>query len=210
MIACYDTSQVTGWTSIVLIPPKELMRFSVPLVKSYTLKLALIFIIISMSLAYIISGTITKPLKKLLIAIKKTGEGNFDTKIQEDSGGEIGYLICKFNNMNEKIGLLIKENYLTKIREKETEIMALNIQLNPHFLYNSLNIINWLAIENKQKEISKLIVSLSSMLQYTAHNNCEMENFEDDLKWLKNYIYLMSYRFEGKFTVNYDIDSRAA
>lgn len=205
LIACYDTSEVTGWISVVLIPPKELVSSIVPLVKSYTLNLTLIFIIISMFFAYIISGTITKPLKKLLIAIKKTGEGNFDTKVQVSSGGEIGYLIYKFNNMNEKIRLLIEENYLTKIREKETEIMVLNIQLNPHFLYNSLNIINWLAIENKQKEISKLIVSLSSMLQYTAHNNCEMENFEDDLKWLKNYIYIMSCRFDGKFTVCYDI-----
>jgi len=208
MIVCYDTSSVTGWISIVVISPERLISDIVPVIKSYTTKLTLIIILISMIFAYIISGSITKPLKKLLEAMKKTGEGNFDTKIQVNSGGggEIGYLINKFNNMNGKIEVLIEENYMTKIREKETEIMALNIQLNPHFLYNSLNIINWMAIENKQKEISKLIVSLSSMLQYTAHNNSEMENFEDDLEWLKNYICIMTYRFEGKFTVNYDID----
>lgn len=208
MIVCYDTSDVTAWISVVIIPPDRLISSIVSVIKSDIFKLTLVLVLISLIFAYIISGSITKPLKRLLGAIKKTGEGNFDTKIQVNSGdgGEIGYLINKFNNMNDKIQILIEENYMTKIREKETEIMALNIQLNPHFLYNSLNIINWMAIDNKQKEISMLIVSLSSMLQYTAHNNSEMENFEDDLKWLKNYIYIMTHRFEGKFTVNYDID----
>lgn len=208
MIVCYDTSKVTGWISAVVISPEALMAYYVPAMKSYTIKLALILLALSVLFAYIISWSITKPLNKLLAAIKKTGEGNFDTKIQTKGSSEFGDLISKFNNMNDKIKLLIEENYKAEIRQKETEIMALNIQLNPHFLYNALNIINWIAIENEQKEISKMLLSLSSMLQYTSQNRSEMEKFAEDFEWLKNYIFIMAYRFKGKFSVDYNIDPR--
>ncbi|HBM80608.1 MAG TPA: two-component sensor histidine kinase, partial [Clostridiaceae bacterium] len=77
-----------------------------------------------------------------------------------------------------------------------------------HFLYNTLNTINWIAIENNQKEISKIIMSLADMLHYTAYNEDELTFFGDDLKWLKNYIYIMQNRFDDKFTVYYDIDPK--
>lgn len=206
MIVCYDTSNVTDWLSAVVISPGELMSSFLPTIRTYTFYLALMLLCISLIFAFIISGSITKPLKRLLAAIKKTGEGDFDTKVQVDDKSEVGYLLKKFNNMNEKIKLLIEENYKTRIREKETEIMALNVQLNPHFLYNTLNIINWMAIENGQNDISKMLVSLSTMLQYTSQNHNEITSFKDDFEWLQNYIFVMSMRYEGKFTVNYDID----
>lgn len=208
MIVCFSMLKTTGWMSVVIIPPNMLIKDIVPVIKAYTVYLALGLILVAILLAYIISGSITKPLKKLLHAIKKTGEGNFNTKIEIQNSDELGYLMDKFNDMNEKIQLLIDENYMTKIREKETEIMALNVQLNPHFLYNTLNIINWLAIENSQKTISSLLTSLSSMLQYTAYNYSELVNFEDDLKWLENYVYIMKCRFEDRFYVEYDIDPK--
>ncbi|SCY79286.1 sensor histidine kinase [Alkaliphilus peptidifermentans] len=206
MIVCYDTSKVTNWIAAVVISPEALMTYYVPAMKSYTINLAMMLLIASVLFAYLISWSITKPLNKLFEAIKKTGEGDFDTKIQIKSGREFGALISRFNNMNDKIKLLIEENYKAKIRQKETEIMALNIQMNPHFLYNTLNIINWRAIENKQSEISNMIISLSSMLQYTSQNQSEMEKFIDDFQWLKNYLFIMNYRFEGKFIVDYNME----
>lgn len=206
MIVCYDTSQVTGWISAVVISPEELMGSFIPEIKSYTFYIAIALVAISLIFAFLISGSITKPIRKLLQAIKKMGEGDFDNKIPVSDKSEMGYLINKFNHMNGKIDLLIEENYKVKIREKEAEIMALNIQLNPHFLYNTLNIINWMAIENKQKEISKMIIILSAMLQYTSQNHHDMGDFRADLEWLQNYIYIIDNRFEGKFTVHYDIE----
>jgi len=111
-----------------------------------------------------------------------------------------------FNDMNDKIQQLIRENYETKIRENEANLMELNLQLNPHFLSNTLNIINWMAIENKQNDISKMIISLSQMLEYTLRNNDEIVCFEDDFNWLKNYIFIMSNRFYGIFVVHYNVD----
>ncbi|GJM69152.1 hypothetical protein HMSSN036_13680 [Paenibacillus macerans] len=176
-----------------------------PEIKSYTFYLALFLLIFSLLLALMFANSITRPIHQLLRAIKKTGEGEFDTRVPVESYNEMGLLIHKFNQMNAKIKNLIEENYKVKLREKETQIMSLNIQLNPHFLYNTLNIMNWTALENDQKELSRMIVSLSAMLQYTSENSRDTGDLAEDLNWLRHYLFLTNERFEGKFTVTYDI-----
>lgn len=205
MIICYDIIESTGWISAVVIPVDSIL-IELATMRYFILFLGIILIIFASICASFISKSITKPIDKLLVAIKKMGEGKFSTKVEVNRNDEIGNLIKKFNEMDEKISTLIEENYISSIREKEAIIMSLNIQLNPHFLYNTLNIINWIAIENNEKEISKMIISLSSMLRYTAHNNEEISDFKKDLEWLKKYIYIMQNRFEDKFSVFYEID----
>lgn len=205
LIVCFDTSDVTGWISGVTISPEALGSAFLPEVKSYTFYLTLILLLVSLLLAFFLANSITKPIQQLLRAIKKTGEGEFDTRIPVKSYNEMGMLIHKYNQMNVKINNLIEENYKVKLREKETQIMSLNIQLNPHFLYNTLNIMNWTALENEQNELSAMIVSLSSMLQYTSASNQDIGDLEEDLNWLKHYFSITEQRFEGKFIVTYDI-----
>lgn len=205
MLICYDTLKVNGWISAVIVPVDNILS-TLPTIRFYTLYLGIALTLLAILLALLISGWIANPIKRLLIGIKRMGEGNFETKVQESGNDEIGLLVRNFNEMNQKINHLIEENYAVKIREKEAEIMALNLQLNPHFLSNTLNTINWMAIENNQNEISKMIVSLSTMLQYTVRNNKEVVLFKEDFQWLKSYIYIMSNRYPGMFEVEYDID----
>jgi two-component system sensor histidine kinase YesM len=205
MLVCYDTLNTNKWVSVIVAPVDSILS-SLPLVRNYTIYLAILITFLSILLSYIISGWIVKPLKKLLVGVKRMAHGNFDTEIFVPSKDEIGVLIFNFNDMNLKIKQLISENYEVKIREKEAQIMALNLQLNPHFLYNSLNTINLMAIENNQIEISEMILSLSTMLQYTVKNNKEKVSFQEDLLWLKSYIFIMSNRFLGMFTVDYDFE----
>lgn len=207
MIICYDTIESTGWISVAVIPVDS-MLMSLGNICYFILFLGFILISLALIFANFISKSITKPIDKLLVVIKKMGQGNFSTKVEVKRNDEIGNLVKKFNEMDDKILNLIEENYISNIREKEAIIMSLNIQLNPHFLYNTLNTINWIAIEKDEKEISKMIVSLSSMLQYTAHNTEEISDFETDLEWLKKYIYIMQNRFEDKFNVCYEIDEK--
>lgn len=204
-IVCFDTMEATGWISVSVVPISSILE-ELSNIRYFIIFFGCLLIIISSICASFISESITRPIDKLLIAIKKMGQGNFHTKVEVKRNDEIGNLIRKFNEMDSKILNLIEENYIRRIREKEATIMSLNIQLNPHFLYNTLNIINWIAIEKDEKEISKMIVNLSSMLQYTAHNNEEISEFKTDLEWLKKYIFIMQNRFEDKFNVYYDID----
>jgi len=204
-IVCFDTMESTGWISVSIIPIKSILE-GLNNIRYFIILFGCILVILSSICANFISESITRPIDKLLVAIKKMGQGNFHTQVEVKRNDEIGNLINKFNEMDNKILNLIEENYIRRIREKEATIMSLNIQLNPHFLYNTLNIINWIAIEKDEKEISKMIVNLSSMLQYTAHNNEEISDFKTDLEWLKKYIFIMQNRFEDKFKVYYDID----
>lgn len=205
MMVCYDALRTNDWISAIVVPVDSLLK-SLPNVRYYSLYFGIVLTFIAILLAFIISGWIVKPLKNLLIGLKKIGEGDFNNSLTVPSQDEIGLLVHNFNNMNDKIQQLIEENYETKIRENEAHIMALNLQLNPHFLSNTLNIINWMAIDNNQTDISKMIISLSSMLEYTLRHNEEIALFKDDFQWLKNYMFIMSNRFYGIFEVIYEID----
>ena len=204
MVVCFDTVNVTGWLSAVFIPYDNLKK-TVPNMSAYMFYSSIFIILISVVLASFISGRITLPLKRLLRAIHRIGEGNFDSKIEPTGTMELNVIIHKFNQMNDKIHTLIEENYKTQLKEMEAELKALNFQFNPHFLYNTLNIINYLAIENKQKLISNMLVDLSEMLEYTAKNPGRV-SFKEDLSYLQNYVFIMNQRFEGKFTISYEMD----
>ena len=208
MIVCYDTSKVTGWLSVVVIPPASLWGKILLAMKSDIIFMAIILIVISIFISYFVTGRITRPLQKLLSAINRTGEGNFNVNITNQGSGEVRVLIHKFNEMNGKIQKLIEENYEIAIKEKEAEITALNLQLDPHFMYNTLNLINLIAVENNQDEISEMIISLSAMLKYTVKSNKELVTFKQDFEYLKSYMLIMSKRFEGKYHIEYDVDPR--
>ncbi|MDQ0886748.1 two-component system sensor histidine kinase YesM [Paenibacillus sp. V4I9] len=205
-IICFDTSKVTGWTSAVVIPPDQLLGKILDTMKTYIIYSVFILLIISFFTSYFITDRITKPIRNMLKAIKKTGEGNFDASIKEEGSRELAVLSKKYNEMNGKIQRLIEENYESKIKEKEAEITALNLQLDPHFMYNTLNLINLISVENGQDEVSEMIVSLSTMLKYTVKSQKPLVPFKDDWEYLKSYIYIMTKRFEGKFHFEYEMD----
>lgn len=207
-IVCFDTSSLTGWTSVVLIPSEALIDGIAPTIRNSALTIAACMFVMSFLLAFLLSRQVARPMKKLLVAIKEVGIGKFGSKIvlKREDNDEFGVVLTKFNEMKEKVQELIQENYESKLREKEAEIMALNVQLNPHFLYNTLNIMNWLAIEKEQKELSKMLISLSNMLHYTTHNYHETGDLQQELDWLKHYIFIMSERYKGKFQVEFDLD----
>jgi two-component system sensor histidine kinase YesM len=205
-ILCYDTSKVTEWVTFVLVNPKELTSPLLEGIRIKSIYIACVLCLVSIIMAYFISIRVTGPINRLTKAAKKIGGGNFDVVLQEEGGVEFSQLIKTINNMSSEIKTLIKENYEVKLREKEAAIGALTLQLNPHFLYNTINIVNWIAIRNKQKEISKMLMSLSYMLNYTVRSKADIAAFRDDLEWLRQYLFIMSIRFEDKFTVVYDID----
>lgn len=204
-LICYDISEVTNWMTVVEIPTSELAGTFIPSIIYSIVSISIIFIIVAIFLSLFISSMITRPIKKLIMAMKNMGKGDFRSIVTIDATDEFGYLVHKFNEMREQIENLIEENYSGKIREKETQIMALNLQLNPHFLYNTLNIINWMAIKEGNHKISDIIMNLSNMLVYTVKNKQDIVEFKDDLHWLECYIFIMLARYANKFTVEYNI-----
>ncbi|TYP76681.1 sensor histidine kinase [Paenibacillus methanolicus] len=206
MLVCFDRSDVTGWVSVVMIPERVLVEKLVPVILTSTITIAAILAVAAVTLAYFVLSRITGPIKHLMVAMRFAGEGDFHAKVATKSNDEIGILIQKFNTMNDRIRVLVNENYAIKLREQQAEIQALNFQMNPHFLYNTLNVMNWAALENDQRELSKMLLCLSNMLHYTTRKDWDAVHVREEIKWMNNYFYLMAIRFEDKFTVHYDMD----
>ncbi|ACT00120.1 sensor histidine kinase [Paenibacillus sp. JDR-2] len=205
-IVSFARSEVTGWMSIVITPQSVLVSSLVPVLRTSTIVSAIALSAVALLFAYFIISRITGPIKKLMSAMRSVGEGDFEARVDVDRKDEFGLLSQRFNRMNDRIAMLVKENYEIKLKEKEAEIQALNMQMNPHFLYNTLNIMNWTALENRQTELSKMLVCLSNMLHYTSRKDWEAVHLSEELEWMRNYFFIMSARFEGKFTVAYEIE----
>ena len=204
-IICFDTSDVTDWTTIILMRKKELMNeIYTSMGKTFLIPLLLVPIF-SVLLIIMMTNVVTKPFNAFMKFIRHLGEGKFGYKMAEEGPPDIRRFISSINQMSDKLNQLIIENYEIKLHEKEAHIQALNLQLRPHFMYNTLNLINCMAIEKDEKEISKIIIALSKILQYTAHNENELSDFKEEMDWLDNYIFIMCSRYEGKVNYIHDI-----
>lgn len=205
VVVCYAVSETTGWVAATVTPVNSLLN-NVSKLQILTVAVWLLLFVLAMILSALFSSRITKPVGQLVDAMKRVGQGDFSWQLPTHGTDEMQYLTEKYNEMGRRIQVLIEENYESEIRKKETEIMALNLQLNPHFLYNTLNIMNMMALEEGNMEISKMLLSLSDMLQYTFRNRQELVVFEEEYLWLQNYLHIMQIRFEGKFTVRYEVE----
>lgn len=201
----YVTSNVSGWTSVAIMPPDELMRQSRINMLATAAGIAVAAAVVGILISGVISSMVTRPIRQTVEAMQKLGTGHFDTQLEIKSQDDFGYLANGFNIMNQHISHLIEENYASKLRENEMEVMALNLQLNPHFLYNTLSVINYEALELGCGKVSDMIMQLCNMLNYTLRNKNETSLFREDLQWVQNYVDIMEARFEGKFEVFYDI-----
>lgn len=119
--------------------------------------------------------------------------GNLGMEIENDSTDEIGDLINGYNSMTKRLDATINEVYRSKIKEKEYEMRALQAQINPHFLYNSLSIINWKALEADQEDISRITLSLSTFYR-TALNKERISCLSGMRSRISKHIWISSLR----------------
>lgn len=205
MLAGFAESSITGWISVYLVPRAMLMRDILNTINLFTFTSLGLLLALSFLFAYLLSTRIFSPIRKLLDGIGRSGVGNFDVDIPVDDRDEFGHVLGRFNSMNREIKTLIDKNYIAQLRERETEILALNVQLNPHFLYNTLNTIHWMSLSNDKNSVSKMLLVLSRMLQYTTDNRQGITTFKEDLDWLHDYLQIMKYRYGSRFEVQFEI-----
>lgn len=151
---------------------------------------------------------IVKNIEKLTRNMKDVKRGNLEVKVTSDSQDEIGELIQGFGDMVERIKTLIEEVYEGKISLKEYEMKALQAQINPHFLYNSLSLINWKAIEANEKDISKITLALSKFYRTALNKGNNVMPLEDEVSNVKSYLDIQLMMHDYEFDVEMDIDKR--
>ncbi len=155
-----------------------------------------------------ISGYVTKGLKTLSDKMQRVGKGDFDTRINTGREDEIGQLSNVFDTMVENTNRLIKLKYEQELMTKDAEFRALQAQINPHFLHNTLDMINWRLIEKGEEEVSQSIVALGNLLRYSAESKSLNASLRDEISNAEDYLYLRHANSKSMF--EYEINSENA
>ena len=204
LISCKKL-QNTDWTVISMIPYSNLMSKTNNILV-FTLVIIFLFILISIYVSWIVSNSISYPLNKLMSAVKKVEKGNFDIQVDESGEDEMTYLNVRYKQAIDEMDHLINELYKSRIAQQETQIKALKAQINPHFLYNTLETINSIAKIKKVDEITKIVQGLSSMFRYSMKSGVEMVTLGDEIENVRNYLSIMKVRFDDKLDFKISVD----
>lgn len=205
----YQKNPYVDWGILTSIPKNELLKEQRIFWDVILGVIIIISFIIIVGTYRIVSSIVDKPVNKLIKMMRQVETGNFSHQIGEVRKDEFGYLYESYNKMVSRTGQLIKELYEEKLLKKESELRALQSQINPHFLYNTLECINWIAKVNKVEEISNIVVALSNLYRATFNQGEDFARVADVKQALDNYLFIQKFRFGNKFDYIIEVDSEA-
>ncbi|BFL14238.1 sensor histidine kinase [[Clostridium] hylemonae] len=202
----FSTSAVTGWSVISVVDNKYIMD-SINRLRLFLILTAVFCVVLSVYFASYISKTISDPVARLQRKMYQVGEGDFDIRAATGASDEIGQLTLSFDKMVERTKQLIENVYQSEIYQKEAELNALQAQINPHFLYNTLQTIDMMAEEEGADEISDACQALSKIFRYSINRGQEFVHVQDEIVHIENYMLIQKLRFGSKLEVRYDIQN---
>lgn len=199
------TSAATGWTAYVY-EPRSLVLKSTNIIIAMLILAMLVAVAGAVAAGIFTSDFITKRIRKLQESMAKVESGDFDACLHTEDTDEIGELIQGFNSMTVQTKNLITEVYEGRISQKESEMRALRAQINPHFLYNSLSLINWKAIEYEQEDISRITLALSNYYRTSLNKGRNTLTLEQEISNVTSYIQIQQVMHDNSFDVVFDVD----
>lgn len=201
-----DARSVSESTSLTLFSRTSMegLESKSAIIFQISLYSGLISIVLSGILLIVIMKRLFHPLGKLVEGMRKVRSGKLDTQIQIKTNDELAFLSESFNSMVDNINVLIREVYEKQLRAKEAELSALQSQLNPHFLYNTLDMLYW-KLYMRDDETASLIVSLSEMLRYSLEPMDAETTVKDEIYQLNNYLAIQQSRFEDRLEFEIEV-----
>lgn len=199
-------SEQTGWIVVGVSLVSELMRRADEARKIYLL-IALALFMAALALAYLLSDEITKPVKSLEKSMKEVEKGNFAPAVMEvREENEIGHLRRNFNMMTEEIRKLMEQRDQEQQTKRKSELKALQAQINPHFLYNTLDSIIWMAEWGKNQEVVLMTSSLAKLLRRSISNEQEAVTVAEEVEYTETYLTIQKMRYKDKLEYEILVD----
>ena len=192
----------TDWTLVGVIPFAQYSSENQYLLRLTALVIAAAAFIIAAILLFLIS-TITRPLHRLSVFLK---QGNLEDKLPVPSVDEVGRLIISYNRLSRRIRRLTAQVKENEARKKEADLLALQAQINPHFLYNTLASVHWMALMNRDSGIAVMVDSLSSFLRFSLNQGEEFCEVQQEIAHVESYVQIQSIRYPQQFTVDFEVD----
>lgn len=197
MLVSYKKIKATGWTILSISPISELNGELASFRRVMYVVIG-ICMLVSLMMALLLSENISAPIRKFIQSMSHAESGNFNIIIRYRRKDEFSYLFNRYNKLLQQIKALIDKLYVTELRKKEAELKTLQAQINPHFLYNTLDSINWLAINHDVPEISHMVTSLSDFFRYSLSKGRNIIPLRDELKQVESYLEIQQFRFQDK------------
>lgn len=200
-------SEKTGWTVVDCTNVKELLSKSRQAQSVYVLT-AIILVIVALLFSRFMARSITLPIQKLRDSVKKVQEGDFSVSdVVVDSKNEIGSLTKSFDVMTHRIHELMEQNVHEQEEKRKSELKALQSQINPHFLYNTLDSIIWMAEGKKNEEVVLMTASLARLLRQSISNEDEVVPIANEVEYARGYLTIQKMRYKDKLEFQIEVDS---
>lgn len=199
-------SEKTGWTVVDSVRVEELLRKSNEAQSIYIL-VAAGLVAVALFFSKFIAKNITQPIQKLCESMEKVQEGDFSVSdVVVDSVNEIGSLTTSFNMMTHRIQELMEQNIREQEAKRKSELKALQSQINPHFLYNTLDSIIWMAEGKKNEEVVLMTASLARLLRQSISNEDEVVSIGQEIEYARGYLTIQKMRYKDKMEYQIDVD----
>ncbi|MHB8062940.1 MAG: sensor histidine kinase, partial [Ruminiclostridium sp.] len=191
---------------VVSTIPYSYLNSEAKKIRSDILLLSMACFILAVLLSYVFALSISRPLKRLVKAMKEVKKGNLSISISDDSNDEIGEVTGNFNSMLNEIKNLMDSVKNEEKQKRKAEIKTLQAQINPHFLSNTLNTVKWLAGTQKADNIEEIVTSLIQLLHVSMGKGGDFITMREEIEYIKNYVNIQEYRYYDKFKVIFDIE----
>ncbi|KAA8745389.1 sensor histidine kinase [Paenibacillus sp. UASWS1643] len=195
-----QTIPETNMSVAMIVPYSDILKSSNNM-RNRLIFIFLLIIPLTLVLSFIVAGSATKRLRQLIRHVRKVKNGNFHIDPLPANQDEIGELTSNFNGMVENVSRLMEETYTLGREVKNKELKALQAQINPHFLYNTLDLINVMAIESGNGEISKVVDRLALFYRLSLSNGRETVTLESELRHVESYVSIQNMRFNNAITL---------
>ena len=198
-------SEITGWTVVSCSYISELLKKSEEAQKIYML-MAIVLVAIALLISSFMAKSITQPILKLQSSMALIQEGDFRAgNVEVESCNEIGSLTETFNVMTLRIQELMEQNINEQKAKRKSEMKALQSQINPHFLYNTLDSIIWMAESGKNEEVVLMTASLARLLRQNISNEEEEISIFEEVEYCRNYLTIQKMRYKDKLEFRIDV-----
>lgn len=205
----HTQSSLTGWHVLVLQPRQDLLS-QLNRIKWITALILCLTFVMSLIVSWSVASVMTKPMKMILTSMKKFQKGDFSQKVDIQGKDEIGQLSKGYNVMVRRISELIDDVYAFEIKQRQAELKVLQSQINPHFLYNTLNTIAWTAQKNGEHTVAEMIYSLSGIFQISLSQGRDDIELQEEMKLTEHYLFLQKMRYREKLSYEMDIHPELA
>ncbi|WP_225442889.1 sensor histidine kinase [Paenibacillus lycopersici] len=201
------TSASSSW-SIVLAQPKSSLYHASKQIQEFIILIIVISILLALLISWILYRRITSPLKVLSYGMHQIRKGFYNVKLKKKRNDEFGFLMDSFNQMAEQQSYLIRDIYEQQIQHAKTDLKFLQSQINPHFLYNTLDSIYWAARNYEADEISEMVLNLSKFFRLSLNKGKDTFTLAESVEHLQYYMRIQQLRLLDKFDFEVQLDEQ--